>query len=330
MALTPRVQVVLAGGPRANPLFFCLGAVKVVDNKKQHLSCVLFVPATMYAWLDRSFVGRVGIWNEELNVPLDAGDAQSCSLQLAVVDATLQEEGLKSCTFQLGDFIPWNGYHLDVRQPSREIFHLRLRSVPASFFGPFLFPAREPSNALTNMRARVCSQKTCRDAVTRIICAFVAIQVHMGRDIRLRVSLVVAIEDPVVEIQHILHLEALLLTFPEGMPLPGVRREAGATVKSFIQCIPKVGQKNVGGSVPPGISPKLSARPVSCKRGMHVEANISISPLFKALHGFSNSSTAFPRCRFHRGQKTTSHFDTRKKRSRPFSPTTQPMKRLSN
>lgn len=67
------------------------------------------------------------------------------------------------------------------------------------------------------------------------------LQVHMGRDVRLRVSIFVALEDPVVKIQHILHLEALLLTFPEGMPLPGVRREAGAAVKSFIQCIPKVG-----------------------------------------------------------------------------------------
>lgn len=64
----------------------------------------------------------------------------------------------------------------------------------------------------------------------------------MGRDVRLRVSVVVALEDPVVKIDHLLHLEALLLTFPEGMPLPGVRREAGAGVKSFIQCIPKVGQ----------------------------------------------------------------------------------------
>lgn len=67
------------------------------------------------------------------------------------------------------------------------------------------------------------------------------VQVHMGRDVRLRVSIFVALEDPVVKIQHIVHLEALLLTFPEGMPLPGVRREAGAAVKSFIQCIPKVG-----------------------------------------------------------------------------------------
>lgn len=67
------------------------------------------------------------------------------------------------------------------------------------------------------------------------------LQVHMGRDVRLRVSIFVALEDPVVKIQHIVHLEALLLTFPEGMPLPGVRREAGAAVKSFIQCIPKVG-----------------------------------------------------------------------------------------
>lgn len=65
-------------------------------------------------------------------------------------------------------------------------------------------------------------------------------QVHMGRDIRLRFSVLVALEDPGVKIQHILHLEELLLTFPEGMPLPGVRREAGAAVKAFIQCIPKV------------------------------------------------------------------------------------------
>lgn len=65
----------------------------------------------------------------------------------------------------------------------------------------------------------------------------------MGRDICLRVSIVIALEDPVVKIQHILYLEGLLLTFPEGMPLPGVRREAGAAVKSFIQCIPKVGKE---------------------------------------------------------------------------------------
>ncbi|CAM9134046.1 unnamed protein product [Hapterophycus canaliculatus] len=124
----------------------------------------------------RTKPSRVGTWNEGLQIPLDAGDAQSCSLQLAIVNATLREEGLKACTFHLGDFVPWNGYHLNV---------------------------------------------------------------HMGRDIRLHVSIVVVLEDPVVEIQHILHLEALLLTFPEGMPLPGVHREAGATVKSFVQCIPK-------------------------------------------------------------------------------------------
>lgn len=63
----------------------------------------------------------------------------------------------------------------------------------------------------------------------------------MGRDVRLRVSIFVELEDPMVKIQHIVHLEALLLTFPEGMPLPGIRREAGAAVKSFVQCIPKVG-----------------------------------------------------------------------------------------
>lgn len=72
-----------------------------------------------------------------------------------------------------------------------------------------------------------------------------ALQVHVGRDVRLRVSILIALEDPVVDIQHVLHLEALLLTFPEGMPLPGVVREAGATVKSTIQCIPKV---RVGGN----------------------------------------------------------------------------------
>lgn len=67
----------------------------------------------------------------------------------------------------------------------------------------------------------------------------------MGRDICLRVSIVVALEDPMVKIQHILYLEGLLLTFPEGMPLPGIRREAGAAVKSFIQCIPKVGEERM-------------------------------------------------------------------------------------
>lgn len=65
-------------------------------------------------------------------------------------------------------------------------------------------------------------------------------QIHMGRDVQLRVSVLLELEDPMVEISHILHLDALLLTFPEGMPLPGVRREAGATVKSTVQCIPKV------------------------------------------------------------------------------------------
>lgn len=64
----------------------------------------------------------------------------------------------------------------------------------------------------------------------------------MGREVRLRGSILVALEDPIVEIQHVLHLEALLLTFPEGMPLPGVRREAGAAVKCTVQCIPRVSQ----------------------------------------------------------------------------------------
>ncbi|CAM9296382.1 unnamed protein product [Pylaiella littoralis] len=124
----------------------------------------------------RTKPSRVGTWNEDLTIPLDAGDAQSSILQLNLLDATLREDGLKTCTFRLGDFVPWNGYHLDV---------------------------------------------------------------HVGRDVCLRVSIIVALEDPAVNIQHILHLEGLLLTFPEGMPLPGVRREAGASVKSFIQCIQK-------------------------------------------------------------------------------------------
>lgn len=66
----------------------------------------------------------MGTWNEELVILLDEGDAQSSILQLDLVDATLQEEGLKACTFQLGDFVPWNGYHLDVRQATRLNFGL--------------------------------------------------------------------------------------------------------------------------------------------------------------------------------------------------------------
>lgn len=58
---------------------------------------------------------RMGTWNEELTIPLDAGDVQSGVLQLVVIDATLREKGWKACTFQLSDFVPWNGYHLDVR-----------------------------------------------------------------------------------------------------------------------------------------------------------------------------------------------------------------------
>lgn len=60
---------------------------------------------------------RMGTWNEELAIPLDVGEAQSCILQLDVLDATLREEGLKACTFRLGDFVPWNGYHLNVGIP---------------------------------------------------------------------------------------------------------------------------------------------------------------------------------------------------------------------
>lgn len=63
-----------------------------------------------------SALDRMGTWNEELVIPLDVGEAQSGILQLDVLDATLREEGLKACTFRLGDFVPWNGYHLNVRK----------------------------------------------------------------------------------------------------------------------------------------------------------------------------------------------------------------------
>lgn len=62
----------------------------------------------------------------------------------------------------------------------------------------------------------------------------------MGRKVQLRVSILLVIEDPMVQIQHLLHLEAFLLTFPEGMPIPGVQREAGATIMSTVQCTLKV------------------------------------------------------------------------------------------
>lgn len=65
-------------------------------------------------------------------------------------------------------------------------------------------------------------------------------QINMGREVQLRVSLLLVVEDPMVEIHHLLHLESFLLTFPEGMPLPGVQREAGAAIKSTVQCILKV------------------------------------------------------------------------------------------
>lgn len=66
------------------------------------------------------------------------------------------------------------------------------------------------------------------------------LQVDMGRDVRLRMSIFVLLEDPVTEIQHVLRLEALLLTFPKDMPLGGLEKEAGAAVKSTVQCIVKV------------------------------------------------------------------------------------------
>ena len=59
---------------------------------------------------------RVGTWNEELVLELDAGGAQYGCLQLDVRDATLREQGLKACTFHMADLVPWNGYHLDVRE----------------------------------------------------------------------------------------------------------------------------------------------------------------------------------------------------------------------
>lgn len=62
----------------------------------------------------------------------------------------------------------------------------------------------------------------------------------VGRDVRLRVSILLVLEDPVTEIQHVLRLEALLLTFPEDTPLSGVQREPGAAVKSTVQCVVKV------------------------------------------------------------------------------------------
>lgn len=68
-----------------------------------------------------TFFDRVGTWNEDLTIPLDAGDAQSSILQLNLLDATLREDGLKTCTFRLGDFVPWNGYHLDVRQATNKL-----------------------------------------------------------------------------------------------------------------------------------------------------------------------------------------------------------------
>lgn len=70
------------------------------------------------------------------------------------------------------------------------------------------------------------------------------LQVDMGRDVRLRVSILVVLEDPATEIQHVLRLEALLLTFPEDTPLSGVLREPGAAVKSTVQCILKVNREH--------------------------------------------------------------------------------------
>lgn len=68
----------------------------------------------------------MGTWNEELAIPLKVGEAQSSILQLNVLDATLREEGLKACTFRLGDFVPWNGYHLNVRNTTAKSFALFL------------------------------------------------------------------------------------------------------------------------------------------------------------------------------------------------------------
>ena len=67
----------------------------------------------------------------------------------------------------------------------------------------------------------------------------------MGRDVRLRVSILVVVDDPMTEIQHVLRLEALLLTFPENTPLSGLQREPGAALKSTVQCIVKVNREHM-------------------------------------------------------------------------------------
>lgn len=85
----------------------------------------------------------------------------------------------------------------------------------------------------------------------------------MGQEVHLRVSLLLMVEDPTVQIHHLLLLEACVLTFPEGMPLPGVQREAGAAITYTVQCVSKVGRLQSILQVHGAVVEKIAGSPVS-------------------------------------------------------------------
>lgn len=85
-------------------------------------------------------------------------------------------------------------------------------------------------------------------------------QINMGCQVHLRVSVFLLFEDPIERIEHLIRLNAIVLTLPEGMPLPGIEREVGAAIKATVQCIPKV--------IYNGLNHETDVYSASCKQGI--------------------------------------------------------------
>lgn len=143
--------------------------------------------------------------------------------------------------------MPWNGYHLNVRKAKDEariveIFAIDQR-IPTSTHDSLIerHLRAAPHRCLLFNKDRLHHWLSSSVSISRTFHTYGlrchGTQVNLGQEVQLQVCVVVVVEDPMVAIQHHLHLEALLLTFPEGMSLPG---EAGGAVKSTVQCVPKV------------------------------------------------------------------------------------------
>lgn len=102
-----------------------------------------------------------------------------------------------------------------------------------------LFPKGEPESRMLR-RGNGISQIHVASVLPNSLSGILLPQITMDQEVHLRVSLLLMVEDPAVQIHHLLLLEACVLTLPEGMPLPGVQREAGAAITFTVQCVSKV------------------------------------------------------------------------------------------